>query len=105
VVLGAGKDHCYSHDPARADERKRNASRGGRSKSAGGELPDLKKQLRDLAADVLEAKVDKGAAAVVNQILNTIIRAVEQERKNLETGELAERLESLEEVLKGRRTG
>jgi hypothetical protein len=49
--------------------------------------------------------VDKGAAAVVNQILNTIIRAVEQERKNLETGELAERLESLEEVLKGRRTG
>ena len=105
MVLGVGKDHCYSHDPARADERKRNASRGGRSKSAGGELPDLKKQLRDLAADVLEAKVDKGAAAVVNQILNTIIRAVEQERKNLETGELAERLESLEEVLKGRRTG
>jgi hypothetical protein len=65
----------------------------------------LTEALRDLAADVLEAKVDKGAAAVVNQILNTIIRAVEQERKNLETGELAERLESLEEVLKGRRTG
>jgi hypothetical protein len=54
---------------------------------------------------VLEGTVDRAAAAVVNQILNTIIRAIEQERKNLETGELAERLEAMEEVLKGRRTG
>ncbi len=105
VVVGAGKDHCYAHDPDRADERKRNASRGGRTKGSGGELPDLKKQLKDLAADVLEGSVDRGAAAVVNQILNTIIRAIEQERKLLETGELAERLEAMEEVLKGRRTG
>ncbi len=49
--------------------------------------------------------MDRGDAAVVNQILNTLIRAIEQERKNLETGELAERLEAMEEVLKGRRSG
>ena len=102
VVVGAGRSHCYQHDPAREDERKRNASRGGRTRGAG-ELPALKKQLRDLASDVLEGSVDKGAAAVVNQILNTIIRAIEQERKNHETGELAERLEAMEEVLKGRK--
>ena len=94
MVVGTGRDHCYAHDPARADERRRNASRGGRSKSTGGELPDLKKQLKDLAADVQEGKVGRGAAAVVNQILNTIIRAIEQERKIRETGELAERLEA-----------
>jgi len=55
VVVGPGQSHCYAHDPTRAEERRRNASRGGKSKSAGGELPDLKKQLKDLAADVLFA--------------------------------------------------
>ena len=104
VVVGAGKDHCYAHDPDRSDERKRHAQRGGRTKG-GGELAALKRQLRDLAVGVLEGNVDRAAAAVVNQILNTTIRAIEQERKNLETGELAERLEAMEEVLKGRRTG
>ena len=95
---------CWAHDPAHAEKRRRIASRGGRGKG-GGEIAGLKKQLHGLAADVLEGNVDRGDAAVVNQILNTIIRAVEQERKNYETGELAERLEAMEEVLKGRRTG
>ena len=102
VVVGPGQSHCYQHDPDRADERRRNASRGGRSKG-NGELPDLKRQLRDLAADVLAGEVDRGAAAVVNQILNTVIRAIEQERKQRELEEMAERLEALEEVLKGRK--
>lgn len=102
VVVGPGQNHCYQHDPARENERKRNASRGGRSKGAG-ELPALKRQLKDLATDVLEGKVDRGAAAVVNQILNTIIRTIEQERKQRELEEMAERLEALEEVLKGRK--
>jgi len=57
------------------------------------------------AAGVLDGTVDRGDAAVINQIYNTLIRAMEQERKNLETGELAERLEAMEGVLKGRRTG
>ncbi len=103
VVVGLGHTHCYQHDPTREGERQRNASRGGRSKARGGELPALKKQLRDLAADVLEGNAETGRAAVVNQILNTVIRAIEQERKNYETGELAERMEALEEVLKARK--
>lgn len=102
VVVGPGKDHCYAHDPDRKDERKRNARRGGRSKGHG-ELPDLKRQLRELAANVLSGEVDRGAAAVVNQILNTVIRAIEQERKQRELEEVAERLEALEETLKGRK--
>lgn len=104
VVVGAGRSHCYQHDPDRSDERKRNASRGGKSKGSG-ELTALKKQARDLAADVLEGNVETPRAAVANQIYNTLIRAIEQERKNYEMGELAERLEAMEEVLKGRRTG
>jgi len=99
-----GNGYCWAHDPANAERRRRIASRGGRGKG-GGELLDLKRQLKDLAADVLDGKVERGDAAVVNQIWGTLVRAIEQERKIRETGELAERLEALEEVLKGRKAG
>lgn len=85
---------------AQAQRFEGRADEGGR-----GELPELKRQLKDLAADVLDGKVERGAAAVVNQLLNTVVRVVEQERKEREFGEMAERLEALEGVLKGRRTG
>ncbi len=102
VVVGSGQSHCYQHDPDRSDERKRNASRGGKSKGTG-ELPDLKRQLKNLAVDVLKGETETGRAAVVNQILNTVIRAIEQERKQRELEEMAARLEALEAVLKGRK--
>jgi hypothetical protein len=97
-----GEGPCYAHDPERKDERRRNASRGGRSKGTG-ELPDLKRQLKDLAAAVLKSDVETGRAAVANQVLNTVVRVVEQERKMREVEEMAGRLEALEEVLKGRK--
>ena len=96
--------YCWAHDPANADERRRIASRGGRGKG-GGELADLKRQIKDLAASVLDGSADRGRAAVANQLYNTLIRAIEQERKQRELEELAERLEALEEVLKGRKAG
>jgi hypothetical protein len=104
VVVGQGNTHCYAHDPDRSQERRRNASRGGKSKG-NGELAYLKKQVKDLASDVLEGKVDRGRAAVANQLYNTLIRTIEQERKQRELEELAGRLEALEEVLKGRSKG
>ena len=104
VVVGPGLRHCYQHDPDRSEERKRNAQRGGRSRG-NGEIADLKGQLKKLAADVLEGKVTRGDAVVVNQILNTRVRLLEQERRIRETEELAVRLEALEEVLKGRKAG
>jgi hypothetical protein len=103
VVVGPGHSHCYAHDPERSQERKRNASRGGRSKGKGGELGELKKRIKDLAAGVLDGTADRGRAAVANQLYNTLIRAIEQERKMRELEELAERLEALEGVLKGRK--
>jgi hypothetical protein len=45
---------------------------------------------------VLEAKVDKGVAAVVSQILNVYLRSIELERKIRETEELEERIRRLE---------
>ena len=54
---------------------------------------------------MLDGTADRGRAAVANQLYNTLIRAIEQERKMRELGELSERLEAVEEVLKGRKSG
>ena len=103
VVVGPVQTHCYQHDPERSQERRRNASRGGKSKG-NQRLAKLDKQLEELAADTLADKVERGVAAVVNQIINTRARLLELERKIKETEELEARLEALEDVLK-RRTG
>jgi hypothetical protein len=104
VVVGPSQTHCYQHDPARSHERKRNASRGGQSKG-NQRLAKLDKQLEDLAADTVADKVERGVAAVVNQIINSRLWAIEIERKIREQEELETRLEALEDVLKARRTG
>ena len=62
AIVGPSQTHCYQHDPARAAERRRNASRAGRTRGTG-EIADLKKQLKDLAADVLAGTVERGDAA------------------------------------------
>ncbi len=93
--------YCWAHDPANADKRRRMASRDGSSKG-GGEMTDLKAQLRKLASDVLSGEVGRSEAAVVNQILNTRARLIELERRIREQEELAQRLQALESVLKVR---
>lgn len=98
VIVGPGVTHCYQHDPKRAQERRKNASRGGRAKG-NRRLAELDRQLEDLAADVLSGEVERGVGAVVNQILNTRARLIEFERKIQEQEELTERLEALESVL------
>jgi hypothetical protein len=103
-IVGASHRYCYAHDPNRQAERKRNASRGGKSRS-NGEIADLKKQLRELAKGVLSGEVGRGDAIAVNQIINTRARLIELERKVREQEELEGRLEALEDVLKMRRTG
>jgi hypothetical protein len=49
--------------------------------------------------------VDTGPAAIANQLINTQLRIIELERRWKETGELEGRMEALEDVLKGRKTG
>ena len=90
---------CYSHDPARADERRRAASKAGRSKP-NRNVADIKRRLSDLADDVLNGSLDKGVGAVVSQILNVYLRAISVELKVTEQTELTERLEELEAALK-----
>jgi septal ring factor EnvC (AmiA/AmiB activator) len=103
-IVGASQTHCYSHDPERAAERRRNASRGGRG-NANAEIARLKAQLKKLAVDVLSGEVERVVATAVNQIINSQARLLELERKIKETEELEARLEALEVVLKTRRSG
>lgn len=88
--------NCYAHDPERAGERRRNASRAARSKP-NREILDIKNHLKELTLEVLSGEVPTAPYAVANQLINTHLRAVEQERKTKETKELEERIERLEE--------
>jgi hypothetical protein len=97
-IVSAEHEYCYSHDPQRASERKRNAARGGRAK-ASGELGRVKARLHTLADMVEEGQMNRADAAVISQIWGTYLRAVSVELKAREQREITERLEALEEDL------
>src|SRR5215210_2290377 len=88
---------CWWHDPANADKRRRAASKAGKSKPSRG-LPSIKSLLEDLTERVLAGKLQTGQAAVANQLINTRLRAIEQERKNRETEDLESRIQALEDL-------
>jgi hypothetical protein len=95
VVVESPNTHCYHHDPDTADKRRRVAAKGGKGKP-NRELQGVKDLCKDLTERVLSGELQPGPAAVANQLINTRLRAIEQERKNRETDELEERLEALE---------
>ena len=94
-IVSAEQKYCYSHDPLRAGERKRNAARGGKAK-ASGELGRVKARLQTLADMVEGGQMNRADAAVISQIWGTYLRAVSVELKAREQMELIERLEMLE---------
>jgi hypothetical protein len=97
-IVGASQSYCYSHDPARQEERRRNAARAGRG-SPNPEIREVKGLLKDLYAAVLDGRVGRQAAAVANQIANTQLRAIELERRIREQNELEGRIDELEDLL------
>jgi hypothetical protein len=103
-IVGASQVYCYAHDPSNADKRKRDAAKAGRS-SPNVELKEMKASIKDLSEKVLTGGVDTGPAAIANQLMNTQLRIIELERRWKETGELEGRMEALEDVLKGRKSG
>ena len=95
TVVEPSYTHCYQHDPDRAEERRRNASRAARSKPSR-EIVGVKAQLRDLARDVLAGDLETGRAAVANQLINTRLRAMDLEIKIRQADDLEARVERLE---------
>ncbi len=102
--------YCWSHAPELAQERSRRARRGGKAGGRGrgsGALSEVKREIRAVVAGVLSGRVERGVGAVVFQGYNTLLKAVEVERKIREQEEFEARLEALEraqEQQKGGRT-
>jgi hypothetical protein len=88
--------YCWNHAPENADARKQRGRRGGKARGAS-ELSEVKCEIRTVVTDVLEGRVERGVGALVIQGYNTLLKAVEVERKVKETEELEERIEQLEQ--------
>jgi hypothetical protein len=102
-----GLGYCYAHDPDRAEERRRNAHKGGKRGGRGrpsAELARLQSHFEELAEKVLNGEVERGVGAVVGQLLNGARACVREGLAAREQEELVERLEALEEGLE-RNTG
>jgi hypothetical protein len=100
-----GSDYCFSHDPAKADERHRSAKKagltGGRGRPRQGpsaELTAVKRELREVIEAVRDGSLDRGTGAVIGGLYNTWLRALETERRWHESDELEQRLSALEEL-------
>src|SRR5919112_2557354 len=106
-IVSASHEYCYAHDPVYAEDRKSAASKAARSPArsrSNTEIREIKGRLKDLYAAVLEGRVERAAAAVANQIANSLLRAIELERRVREQEELEERLDEVEGLLeKGER--
>jgi translation elongation factor EF-1beta len=100
TIVKPQQTYCYQHDPARAEERRRNASRAGKS-TGGREIKDLKQRISGVIDAVLEGSQDRGRAAVAIQGFNALRSVLEVERKVKETDELEARIEELEQTQEG----
>jgi hypothetical protein len=94
-IVGESQEYCFSHNPDHADERKRNASKAGRSKS-NRELRDVRRQLQEITDQTLSGKLDTKRATAATQALQAKIRAVEVERRLEELYEVEQALQELE---------
>ena len=93
--------YCYQHSPETAEERRRNARKGGRAGGNGRssgvpELVRIKGEIRGVLSGVLSERVERGTGSVLFMGFNTLLRAVEIERKWRELDELEERIAALE---------
>jgi hypothetical protein len=96
------KYHCWFHDPANSEKRRRAASRGGkgnRSKVS----KDLHSLLEDLTKQVVSGTLEPYPASVAGGLVGVRLRLLEYERKLKEVEEIDTRLEELEVALENQK--
>ena len=89
---------CWLHDPSRADQRHRHASKAARSKG-NREVADLKDEIKSVIADVKAGDLDRNDAGVMIQGYRVLKDLLSLERQIRETDELAAEIEALKEGL------
>jgi len=83
--------------PTNAGATPRGAAPGRGRARLSPEIPAIKTRILELVEDVPAGDQDKGAAAVAGNLYNTLLRAVDLERKLKETEDLERRIDALEE--------
>ncbi len=99
-----GSQWCFNHSPDYSEERRRNASKGGRTggrgrPGAGEEVLWLRQTLKQVVNEVLTGSMDRSRAAVAVQGLNALRGLLETEQRIKEAQEFEERIAVLEERL------
>lgn len=89
---------CWGHSPRHAAKRKQIAAKGGRSR-VGGELVGLKAEIRDVIAAVRSEELQRSTGAVIFQGYNTLLKALDTERRIRETDELTCEIGELREMV------
>ncbi len=85
---------CWLHDPDRAQQRHRHASKAARSKG-NREVADLKAEIKTVITDVKKGDLDRNDAAVMLQGYRTLKDYIALERQVKETDILAAEIEDL----------
>jgi hypothetical protein len=85
---------CHLHDPARADQRHRHASKAARSKG-NKEVTTLKAEIQSVIADVRAGDLDRNDAAVMIQGYRALKDFISLERQVRVDDELAAEIEEL----------
>jgi hypothetical protein len=101
-----GSQWCWNHDPAYAEARRRNATKGGKRGGRGrpsAELARLQACFEELAEKVLNGSVERADGAVAGQLLNGARACVRDSLAAREQEELVARLEEVEQILARRK--
>jgi hypothetical protein len=83
---------CWLHDPPRADQRHRHASKAAKSKG-NKEVSTLKEEIKSVIEDVKSGDLDRNDAAVMIQGYRALKDFIALERQVRETDELAAEIE------------
>jgi hypothetical protein len=105
-----GSQWCFNHSPDYSEERRRNASKGGRAggkaqPGTGDEVSWLRQTLKDVVDGVLTENMNRSRAAVAVQALNALQSLLETEHRIKEAQEFEERIAVLEERLAEQQPG
>src|SRR5215211_4877068 len=96
--------YCWSHAPENAAKRKAKARRGGKARGAS-EMAELKREIRRVIEAVDSGETERGVGAVLFQGFNTLLKAVETERRIAEQEEVLERIAAFEAQEEGQQRG
>ena len=96
-IVGASQSYCYSHDPNRANDRRKSASTAGKSKLSS-EIISIRSEIREIMEGIREEDIDKGAGSVLLQGCGLLLKAVAEGRKQSEYDEVRSEMAELREL-------